>query len=321
MDQKIFLSIIIPTYKRPDGLTRILQSINMQNVDMSQIEIIVINNSMDTKSECEEICALFIQKRLPVQLLHETVKGTSSAKNLGIKNACGRWLAFFDDDEGLVENYLSTLLPVLQKESATIILGGPYAPVFESPSPKWLKEKYFWVSYGSISQQLSSPDYLPGGNLVISKTMVDQIGGYSTEFGHKGKQSGYGEDTEFVTRAIKNGGVQHYLPSLVVYHYIPSGRLTLNWFKIQKKLSSLAKAKLYLLANPLPPSSSERLKLSRNYLKTAVLYWFKMILWIILEPFRDRHLYRFHENYWIEIILPIYAIYQINLNLYKLIKI
>jgi glycosyltransferase involved in cell wall biosynthesis len=320
MSHEVFLSIIIPTYKRPEGLNRLLSSIHRQRVDFSQVEVLVVNNSESARLESEEVCNGFKIKGMQIRFIHQSLTGSSFAKNLGIENANGKWLAFLDDDEEIVANYLEVLLPLLHCVERYTVLGGPYFPIFDSKKPRWMKEEYFIISFGNTPRLLSKNEFLLGGNLIVSKSLSDLTGGYLTNYGHKGNRSGYGEDTEYISRALKKGAIQSYYPSLAIYHHIPVGRMKLEWFKQQKKLSSLAKARVYLLSNPVPRNYFARLKMRIYYLKTAITYLCQMVLLICAGPFRNQDVFRFHENYWIEKISPVYARYRINVELYKLIN-
>jgi len=320
MTQEVMLSIIIPTYKRPEGLRRLLQSIGLQKSSLSQIEIIVVNNSMESKSICEEIINRFLERELPIRLFHQPLKGSSHARNLGIEKALGKWLAFFDDDEEVDKRYLESLLLFLSDESGLSILGGPRFPVFESTVPEWVKVDYFTIYYGSEPRTLSEREYLPGGNFILNKSFVDKIGMFSPDFGHKENQRGYGEDTEFISRATNLGGVQHYFPNLCIYHYIPPERVTLNWFINQKYLSASAKANLYLLSNPMLKERHRELRTRCYTLVAIAMSLLRLVMTIFKAPFRNRHDLKFYENYWVEKISPLYVRYRINVEVFSLLN-
>ena len=309
------VSIIIPTFKRPEGLTRTLNSIRLQTLDLSAVEILVVNNSMESAAEVEAICNQFIQEKLPVRLYHQPLVGSSQARNMGIEQAGGKWLCFIDDDEELVSNYLKDLFEAAAAADENCIFGGPYIPVYGAEKPRWLKEDYFAISYGEAPRDLLKNEFLPGGNLILSKRMLDKISGFSADFGHLHKKSGYGEDTELVMRAVNVGGIQKYLPSMAILHHIPANRLSLKWIKHQKKLSAITKARLYTMYN---------LKTGKGISKGRLLvgFWLevfsslrKLFVLGLNEPFRDKQKLPYHENYWIEKVSPVYVRYHINCEL------
>lgn len=318
MTQEIFLSVIIPTYKRPEGLRMLLNSIEKQNVDLKKVEVVVINNSDSSRSDNENVCKLFKKSELQVFLLDQPLQGSSYAKNLGIEHSKGRWLLFLDDDEEISPNYFEFVFPLLLNAGSNDLFGGPCFPLFDSGLPEWLKKDYFTVNFGDKARILSSNEFLIGGNLIVSKELANRMGGYLTEFGHRGSQAGYGEDTEYVARAIKQGGVQHYIPVIGINHHIPGDHLRLEWFKKQKKLSAQAKARFYLLSNPLPINWLTWQQMRMYFLRIAAIHYLKMSMLMLAEPFRNRSVFKFHENYWIERVSPAFVRYQINRTLFLL---
>jgi glycosyltransferase involved in cell wall biosynthesis len=316
---KKILSIIIPTYNRPQGLVKVLNSIKAQNVVLDDVEIIVVNNYMDAAKETGDIIEMFSAGGFPVRLFDQPLVGGSQARNLGISQSRGRWLAFIDDDEELIDGYLHEVLHILNQAEENWIVGGPYIPRFDCEQPSWVKEQYYSVSFGREAKDLQGNEYLPGGNMIITKSMLEKIGGFLTRLGHFGNKPGYGEDTELMIRAVNAGGIQKYVPEMAVYHHIPASRLSLNWLIKQKRLSSLSKAYLYSLYQSSRPKGAKRSLLIFYYLRQSVYSFGKYVFSILGEPLRDRKLFPYRENYWIERVSPFFAKYQINLELAKLV--
>lgn len=118
--KKKLISVIIPTFNRNKLLVKCLNSLADQTIKPD--EIIIIDNSINKNAK-----DLFLKyknkiKKIKIRYFSEEKKGTSFARNLGIKNAKGKYLLFIDDDcvadKFLIENYLKTLRKNL------IILGG-----------------------------------------------------------------------------------------------------------------------------------------------------------------------------------------------------
>ncbi len=86
------LSVIIPTYNRTHTLPRALNSVLAQSY--SATEIIVIDDGSSDGS------AALIEREYPqVKLISQNNRGVSAARNRGIREATGRWLAFLDSDD------------------------------------------------------------------------------------------------------------------------------------------------------------------------------------------------------------------------------
>ncbi len=87
------LSIIIPTYNRPQLLSRAVKSALAQTI--KDFEVVVIDDASTETVDLPEHPQLRIV-RLPEH------RGISATRNAGAKTAKGRWLTFLDDDDELL---------------------------------------------------------------------------------------------------------------------------------------------------------------------------------------------------------------------------
>lgn len=89
------LSIIIPTYKRPQFLPRAIKSA-LQAAANGNVEIIIVPNGSDAswKSVVDEFTDESRVKWYPIETTH-----ASAARNHGMKLAQGKYIRFLDDDD------------------------------------------------------------------------------------------------------------------------------------------------------------------------------------------------------------------------------
>jgi len=90
------VSVVIPAYRSGRLLREAVDSIMVQT--LQDFEIILVDNNADeeTKRVISEICDLYPEK---VRRVHEPTQGNSSARNRGILEARGRYVALLDDDD------------------------------------------------------------------------------------------------------------------------------------------------------------------------------------------------------------------------------
>lgn len=89
------VSVIVPVYNVENYLAAALDSIISQTV--KDIEIICINDgSVDSSAEILEKYALFDKR---IKIINQENNGPSSARNTGIKEAKGEYIAFVDSDD------------------------------------------------------------------------------------------------------------------------------------------------------------------------------------------------------------------------------
>ena len=72
-----------------------------------------------------------------------------------------------------------------------------------------------------------------GGNLIVRRRMFDLAGPFSIALGPHGHDLGGGEDSEWVLRALKRGGILRYVPDIVQYHYVDLERLNLSYLMLK----------------------------------------------------------------------------------------
>jgi len=107
MDPK--LSIIIPTYKRPDKLTRALLSID--EALRTSLEIIVVD-------DCEKMSAAAVVMNFEeVRYICKRgcQRGLSKSRNIGIKFSTADYIVFIDDDDFFFEGAISHFLDAAEK--------------------------------------------------------------------------------------------------------------------------------------------------------------------------------------------------------------
>ena len=115
------VSVIIPTYKRPDGLERAIKSVMAQTY--GNIEIIVVDdNDADSNARTATSEIMYQYKNDPRihYELHPHNKGGAEARNTGLKHAKGSYIAFLDNDDEFLPDKLSKEVGVLKESKATI---------------------------------------------------------------------------------------------------------------------------------------------------------------------------------------------------------
>jgi GT2 family glycosyltransferase/Flp pilus assembly protein TadD len=103
------VSVIVPTYNRPDMLVETLRSI--LNQTYSNYEIIIVN---DAGVDVENVVTFLNQAGRMTYVRHGRNLGLAAARNTGIKMAKGKYIAYLDDDDLYYPDHLETLLQFLE---------------------------------------------------------------------------------------------------------------------------------------------------------------------------------------------------------------
>lgn len=100
------VSVIIPTYKGYENICRAVDSV--LNQTYKDIEIIVVDDNgrgTEDQQKTEAILKSYIEKQKITYLTHEKNINGSAARNTGVRESSGNYIAFLDDDdEYLPEN-------------------------------------------------------------------------------------------------------------------------------------------------------------------------------------------------------------------------
>ena len=101
MIQNPLISIIIPVYNAENYLSRCIESII--NQDFKNFELLLIDDGSTDNSQY--ICDEYARKDYRINVFHKPNGGVSSARNLGLKNAKGKWITFIDSDDYITSHF------------------------------------------------------------------------------------------------------------------------------------------------------------------------------------------------------------------------
>lgn len=111
------ISVIIPVYNAESTLRRCVDSVLAQT--FTEFECLLINDGSKDKSG--EICDEYAARDSRIRVFHKENGGVSSARNVGLDNATGEWIAFVDSDDWVGEKYLESFSEYLD---ADLLIGG-----------------------------------------------------------------------------------------------------------------------------------------------------------------------------------------------------
>ncbi|MFT5760690.1 MAG: glycosyltransferase involved in cell wall biosynthesis [Alteromonadaceae bacterium] len=236
-NEDILISIIIPTCNRPMLLHRALQKIQEQTY--SHFEVLIINNG--TKPELVDdyqIIEKQFDQRFKFLNFHNASAqgfGPSIARNIGIDNAEGDYIAFCDDDDEWIDrDYLFNLEKIINTKQPLLILSDQYALITDQDTilkkSNWLPqiEKYTCfeneVTYGQLNvvRYFSETGVFPHLNISVYKTSwLKALGGFN-------KCLWYEEDLELFLRALQQSPTTYFYNKVVANHYVPKKALKQN---------------------------------------------------------------------------------------------
>lgn len=120
------ISVIVPVYKVEKYLNRCIDSIINQTY--RNIEVILVDDGSPDK--CGEICDAYAAMDNRIIVIHKKNGGLSSARNIGLEQAKGRYVAFVDSDDCISKEMMQVLHNAIKENNATIA-ACQYLPITE----------------------------------------------------------------------------------------------------------------------------------------------------------------------------------------------
>ena len=103
------VSVIIPTYNRSESVVRAVQSVLDQS--FKDLEVIVVDDGSTDDTE-----ARLVRYGTSIKYIRQPAnRGVSAARNKGIKNSSGTWIAFLDSDDYWLKEKLHVQMQFLSQ--------------------------------------------------------------------------------------------------------------------------------------------------------------------------------------------------------------
>src|SRR5205814_9020127 len=185
-----------------------LVSLSELEADKFTYEIVVVDNG-STDETPQVIAAAAHESRRLLRGIYEPEKGIVPARNRGIRESRGRWIAFFDDDQLADRRWLAELWQGAAVKRCRVV-GGSVHLALPPQCQRKLAPSVRMLLGEAVSEQRQpyGGRLTPGcGNLMIERSVFDSVGLYERSV------DGRGEDTDLFTRMEQAGIVGWYFPT------------------------------------------------------------------------------------------------------------
>jgi GT2 family glycosyltransferase len=207
---KIFISVIIPTYRRSRQLQKCLTALIRQDYPKNRFEVIVVNDDYETP--IDNILSQF-QDKLQLYLLNQSHLGPGSGRNLGVQKAKGQYLAFTDDDCAPASDWLNKLTSVITDKPECAVGGKIINALSENPYATASQMIIDYVySYYNVNHVQSL--FFTTSNLTVPAKLFHEIGGFDSK-----NFPFASEDRDLCDRWLEKGNKMIYQPDALVYHF------------------------------------------------------------------------------------------------------
>ncbi len=202
-----------------------LDSLAVQDLpDEVKLRVIVADNdTTDAARAPIEAYARYLE--LNLHYVHAPERNISIARNACLDAATSDWLAFIDDDEIAMSDWIASLMA--QRGSNHVIFGVSQALYPDPKTPKWIADGDFH------SNRIAGNDGAWNGytaNVMIDRRFIEEKNlRFAVEMGQIG-----GEDTVFFFQAHRAGARFGYAPGAIVQEETPLVRANLRWLALRR---------------------------------------------------------------------------------------
>jgi glycosyltransferase involved in cell wall biosynthesis len=204
MEQIPFVSVIIPAYNGPEALGRAVTSVLQQTYKNFEL-IIVDDHSTDPM---EAVARSFADGRI-IYLCHAENKGAAAARNTGMRQARGSFLAFLDSDDQFLPGRLEAQVKAFKDipEDVGLVLsnlGSPDDPK-ETYVPRHIPSGY--VTDAAFPGSVFSPP----SSWMLRKAVADRIGCFDEAISTI-------EDADYFVRVLTEARIYYLKDVLGIKH-------------------------------------------------------------------------------------------------------
>jgi succinoglycan biosynthesis protein ExoM len=212
------ITVCICTFRRPLYLKRLLEKLQEQsNEGLFSFSAVVCDN--DAKQSAAPIVAAARETAtFDITYCCEPRQNIALARNKALEQAHGDFVAFIDDDEFPVANWLQSLLSACDTYAADGVLG-PVRPHFESPPPNWILKGGFCQRPEHTTGMKMQWNQCRTGNLLFRRRILEGTAqAFRAEFGTGG------EDKDLFMRLTEQGRVFVWCNEAVAYETVLPSR-------------------------------------------------------------------------------------------------
>ena len=172
------ISVVIPLYNKEKQIQKTMNTILSQSYQ--NFEIVIVNDG-STDSSVQQVQAI---KDKRIHLFHQKNAGVSAARNTGIREAKGEFIAFLDADDEWKSDYLQKLIELTDRYPQADIFGSNYC--FKNPQGKITptilrriqskEESFILNNYFEIASYSHPP--LCSSAIMVRRSAINSIGGF-----------------------------------------------------------------------------------------------------------------------------------------------
>ena len=214
------VSVVIPTYRRPERLRRCLEALIRSEGVESALEVVVVEDGGPTP-EVQALQDLARQMpaglELELRILAQPHAGPATARNRGAREARHDLLLFTDDDCAPAPDWVARMRARLEASPGALVGGHARNALRGNPFSAASQELVTFITRWGLTY---GPRFFASNNYGLHRADFEALGGFDESFPLAG-----GEDRDFSDRCEAAGMRFVHAPEALVEHYHQLGPL------------------------------------------------------------------------------------------------
>ena len=222
MSSRPDITVVVCTHNRAESLRQALASLyDLETGGRFTYEVLVIDNTSPDHTPTVIQTAARESKAL-LRGVHEPQKGIVAARNRGVLDAAGKWIAFFDDDQLADCRWLLELYAAAEEQLVRSVGGAVHLQLPDgcerklAPLVRTLLGESRWSELTTPYTRSTSPG---AGNWLMQRSLALEVGMFQAA------NQGRNEDSDLYRRICLAGETSWFVPAAIVQHVITPDRL------------------------------------------------------------------------------------------------
>jgi glycosyltransferase involved in cell wall biosynthesis len=217
MKENDLVSIIIPTYNRPEYLKKAIMSVLSQTY--RNFEIIIVDDASEANNK--KVITSFDNDRI-YHIENNKQRGAPFSRNKGIKQANGKFIAFLDDDDEWEPTKLEKQIKEFENNDVGLVVCYSLDKRFNMTR---VSKPSHVITYECL---LKSFNLSSTSSYIVRKKILEKVGGFDTNLPSA-------QEYDLALRIAKNFEVRT-VPEVLMIQNASDGQISTNW---RKKISGI----------------------------------------------------------------------------------
>lgn len=229
------VSVITPTYNCGKYLGETIDSVLSQTY--SDIELLLVDDC--STDGTKDVVAHYLKSNRIKYFLQKNNIGQAAARNIGLANATGKYVAYLDADDIWHPMKLEKQINLMQKTKANVCYSKSHnideaGHFLEAYDALYDRIGYMLPRRGKVTKYLFYDNFVPFSSVLVEKSLLSEVGGSNQKYRRA-------DDWELLLR-LSVKGVFDFVPERLIYYRCSrKGQLSADpkaRFEAQMKIAS-----------------------------------------------------------------------------------